>query len=491
MAARSTVVTSLPPGTVCCLLCRGMVTYRNQDNTRFVNHMQYEHGAYFDMEFLLAACLMDDEERKAVRNVMELKYKSQMDKKEVTPVLSSADSTRQDSDKPADKPLVPQEEPPVLRQEVPLTRQEVSLTSKNDPVTRQKPCPEPAEPQVTVKKEVPEEVRVLPEQWDIPGKEENRPSFACQMCDKTFLLKKQLTTHQKKMNHFQTSETSSSPTEFNCKLCKYEATNIKALRNHVSKKHPRKSSPTPVSQMLPSPTPHQAQPIIKPASPTLIPNPSPAPSLSSPPGPSYQPPGPQPTILMSTMAKSWAKKKATKDVKQEPVETDKSSASLQEMSECETEIPSEGSCVDSSAEDDTADPDIPDDVSMEEASDTSSTVEDTTFVSIDSTENSINSIDTSITDPPAVYDVDISKSKYFKANPQTVGQMLEGKGEDQFSVVDDKMPEGWRVKEIVHEFKSGRKERKRNYLTPDQKVLKTGLAVLEYMRLSGDRKSVV
>merc|ERR1712059_75463 len=88
----------------------------------------------------------------------------------------------------------------------------------------------------------------------------------------------------------------------------------------------------------------------------------------------------------------------------------------------------------------------------EEASDTSSTVEDTTFVSIDSTENSINSIDTSITDPPAVHGVDISKSKYFKANPQTVGQMLERKG---------------------------------NYLTPDQKVLKTGLAVLEYMRLSG------
>jgi hypothetical protein len=29
-------------------------------------HMNYEHGAYFDMEFLLAACLMDEEERKAV-----------------------------------------------------------------------------------------------------------------------------------------------------------------------------------------------------------------------------------------------------------------------------------------------------------------------------------------------------------------------------------------------------------------------------------------
>ena len=69
-----------PPGTVCCLLCRGMVAYRNLDTARFAAHMNYEHGAYFDMEFLLAACLMDEEERKAVRNVMELKHRQQQEK---------------------------------------------------------------------------------------------------------------------------------------------------------------------------------------------------------------------------------------------------------------------------------------------------------------------------------------------------------------------------------------------------------------------------
>ena len=31
----------------------------------------------------------------------------------------------------------------------------------------------------------------------------------------------------------------------------------------------------------------------------------------------------------------------------------------------------------------------------------------------------------------------------------------------------------------------GRKETKKHFLTPDQRSLKTGLAVLEYMRLSG------
>ena len=89
-------MSSLPPaGTVCCLLCRGVVAYRNLDISRstiflcsildlvvprFQAHMNYEHGAYFDMDFLLAACLMDDEERKAVRNVMELKHKAQQEK---------------------------------------------------------------------------------------------------------------------------------------------------------------------------------------------------------------------------------------------------------------------------------------------------------------------------------------------------------------------------------------------------------------------------
>ena len=105
------------------------------------------------------------------------------------------------------------------------------------------------------------------------------------------------------------------------------------------------------------------------------------------------------------------------------------------------------------------------------------TVEDTTFVSIDS--SSLNE-----TENPD--EVNISKSKYFKANPQTVSTLSDKAGAgDPFTVLDEKLPAGWKVKEILHEFKSGRKERKRNYLTPDLKILKTGLAVLEYMRLSG------
>merc|ERR1712189_113613 len=76
-----------PPGTVCCLLCRGMVAFRNGDPTRFNNHMEYEHQAYFDIEFLLAACMMNEEEREAVRNVMSDKTSV------INPIINSKDST--------------------------------------------------------------------------------------------------------------------------------------------------------------------------------------------------------------------------------------------------------------------------------------------------------------------------------------------------------------------------------------------------------------
>ena len=63
-----------PSGTLYCILCRGLVTYRNKDSTRFVKHMENEHGAYFDHEFILATCMMDDDEKKAVKSVIISKY---------------------------------------------------------------------------------------------------------------------------------------------------------------------------------------------------------------------------------------------------------------------------------------------------------------------------------------------------------------------------------------------------------------------------------
>ena len=67
------------PGTVCCLLCRGLVIYKasnlgyllipifsysqDGDTTRFRAHMNNEHGAFFDLDYLLASCMMETEQK--------------------------------------------------------------------------------------------------------------------------------------------------------------------------------------------------------------------------------------------------------------------------------------------------------------------------------------------------------------------------------------------------------------------------------------------
>jgi len=47
------------PDTLCCILCHGTIIFRNRDKMRFREHMRMEHGAFFDLDFLLASCLMD------------------------------------------------------------------------------------------------------------------------------------------------------------------------------------------------------------------------------------------------------------------------------------------------------------------------------------------------------------------------------------------------------------------------------------------------
>lgn len=426
----------IPPGTVCCILCRGMIAYRNSDTARFNNHMNYEHGAYFDMEFLLAACLMDEEERKAVRNVMELKYKSQ---KKVEPEIKT-----------------------------PNKRPNSSLTN----VENSKAKVPRTESVVVVKQEVSDEVRVLPENWDVPKSDDTtepekenegdqKVMFKCDGCDKSFLHRKSLQSHQSKTGHTPTPPAPQS-NDFSCKVpnCKYVGSKNKDLQSHGYRMHRNVSSATP------PPPPKSATP--PPASPSS--DQSAVPS----------------NVLFNNMAKSWAKKKVPKTpakppktplkapkVKKEPVDSSKNE-SLQEMSESKIDDSSvlNSSNVSESSFDSSADTPMDPQSSTE-----SKTVEDTTFVSIDSS---------SLNDTENLDEVNISKSKYFKANPQTVSTLSDKAGAgDQFSVLDEKLPLGWKVKEIIHEFKSGRKERKRNYLTPDSKILKTGLAVLEYMRLSG------
>ena len=82
------------PGTLCCILCRGMVQYRNRDNSKFIKHMENEHGAYFDLDFILATCFMDEDEKTAVKNVIDTKNEDE-DQVEVEETLAEVSVKRE------------------------------------------------------------------------------------------------------------------------------------------------------------------------------------------------------------------------------------------------------------------------------------------------------------------------------------------------------------------------------------------------------------
>ena len=148
-----------------------------------------------------------------------------------------------------------------------------------------------------------------------------------------------------------------------------------------------------------------------------------------------------------------------------PVKSEPGAPTTTETLDELTAIPMGRTEEDKEEEDDPDDPASLDDVPAAK--------EDTTFVGVGEDEERVQVVDT-------------SSSRYFKANPQTVGQLGEKENTlEQFDIRDPRLPAGWQVREIVTEFKSGRTDRKRHFLTPDRKILKTGLSVLEYMRLSG------
>jgi len=59
------------PPTLGCFLCRGRVIFRNNDSTRFHSHLTNEHGVVFELDFLFAACGVEEEVRNKFRHMME------------------------------------------------------------------------------------------------------------------------------------------------------------------------------------------------------------------------------------------------------------------------------------------------------------------------------------------------------------------------------------------------------------------------------------
>ena len=61
----------LQPRVVTCILCRGSVSVRRGDKTRFFSHISHDHEVHHDLELLFALSFMTDSEKEKVINLMK------------------------------------------------------------------------------------------------------------------------------------------------------------------------------------------------------------------------------------------------------------------------------------------------------------------------------------------------------------------------------------------------------------------------------------
>ena len=392
-----------PPGTVCCMLCRGMVAYRGGDTTRFTNHMNYEHGAYFDHEFLLAACLMNEEERDAVRNVMSAKTSSQQ---------SSSSSILSPGTVPT-----PQISSPKTVESVDEDNSFKTPQSKRKRIEKAV-VEDDTEKTVVVKTESTSDVIES-------DKKEKKVMFECEECQRSYTTRKSLSCHYTKMGH-----------------------------------GPKSKTPTP-SPAFPTPTR------------SATPPPASSPSVSS-----------SSSTFFDALQKSW--KSVIEDAGNNSASTKEATSTSAEYAIKSEDLMSKVATLDEEAEEPSApndDNEDPDDPGYPET-------QSKEPEHMDSTTEVAEEADplADLAKKELEIEANVEKSKYFKANPHTFSLPTDkepGMSVEDFTTEDEKMPRGWKIKEVTRVLKNGRRETKRFFLTRDHHVLKTGLAVLEFMRLTG------
>ena len=53
-------------GRINCILCHGVIAYYNGDKSRLIDHLIVEHGVNHNLPYIIAGCLMSDDERNVI-----------------------------------------------------------------------------------------------------------------------------------------------------------------------------------------------------------------------------------------------------------------------------------------------------------------------------------------------------------------------------------------------------------------------------------------
>ena len=348
------------PDTIICILCRGTISYRDGDKTKFREHMRMEHGVFFDLDFLLASCLMDAEQKaKLARSVP-----SRESKEEET--LTENTNYVKDDQEETSAVSQPQSEAEPPRKKKRGRKKKVTAAVP-EPLSSHPPPP-PSEEETaysdvdtTTSSLGAEELSV--ETLLSEGREGDSERFVCQVegCGKSYNTKGNRVSHEKKAHG----------------------------------------------------------------------------------------------ILGPRAAK---KQRMSVSAEESPMETVTTAEQQNEVNE----VFSEETSASGSFLTDTS-------LGFEDESEGE---EDTSSVFSEEDRKTVG----------GAGGVDLSSSKYFEKNPKIVNSATV-KSLGLFDQVNPNLPEGWKQRYLQVSSKSGVKVPSRHYLSPEMKVLKSGLAVVEYLRI--------
>jgi len=415
------------PGTVCCLLCHGIVIYKDGDSTRFVNHMKSEHSAFFDMEYLLASCLMDTYQKASVAKTV--KYPE---------LLESG------NDEAGDNNLSLKESSEV---EVPVGRE------------------------------------LKREKFDVPGPgpQESHFNYTTQNQTSNFNIKQEKQFDDPSMDPINFTSISEASAVYRNEFLSSSADNDLKDDDKREESHKRKFD--------------QAQEELN-ANGRLV----------------CQAEGCEKSFTLKTNRRTHEKKvhgleskfkkksknvggedglseaehsiKLNKNLSNETSDWDELEKMKSQLSASESNFESSVStrAFEASIETFSKSTDF---ISDQSINTSVSSVEDdqkTSAGSIDS-----NQPVTEANNPPLpfIQGIDLSSSRYFTKNPKAITS-ARGKSLQLFNEIPVGLAEGWKMRTFEVDTKAGTKSVVKHYLTPELKVLKSGVAVVEYLRLKGE-----
>ena len=119
------------PKTVTCILCRGSVSVRRGDKTRFFSHISHDHEVHHDLELLFALSYINDKEKGSLITAMKTRFEQ---KSPAIPLASQTTKTVA----PPDPPV-----PPTLEETSEEPLEETNSTTKDEVETKENDEPKP------------------------------------------------------------------------------------------------------------------------------------------------------------------------------------------------------------------------------------------------------------------------------------------------------------------------------------------------------------